>query len=341
MTSIVASADSYELTKVPFFQKIGNMAISGVIYTVVAVVGVVIGVAGATYMFEQTEIEPKIKEVAKKIGEGVENIKPETVEQVTAAITDLGNTGNDVVNAVMSLSEGGDAQGGNVEGDVELSNMSKKPDLPLSVGGLTASATDAGLDKVSGLQNAGLDKVSSLQNAGLDKVSSLQNVGLDKVSSLQNVGLDKVSSLQNVGLDKVSDFQNAGLSKVGDFQNAGLSKVGDLKNVGLSKVGDFQNTVHEPTKALEKFGSDAKEQYKLRGGAMPNISKPELNFNNQLVSSGAASLPAGGGKKTKNKRTKLTKVDSNVKKSVKRQRKPRTKKCLIEKDNKMYMSFCI
>ena len=49
----------------------------------------------------------------------------------------------------------------------------------------------------------------------------------------------------------------------------------------------------------------------------------------------------GGGKKTKSKRTKLTKVDSNNKKSVKRQRKPRTKKCLIEKDNKMYMSFCI
>jgi hypothetical protein len=49
----------------------------------------------------------------------------------------------------------------------------------------------------------------------------------------------------------------------------------------------------------------------------------------------------GGGKKTKSKRTKLTKVDSNNKKSVKRQRKPKTKKCLIEKDNKMYMSFCI
>lgn len=49
----------------------------------------------------------------------------------------------------------------------------------------------------------------------------------------------------------------------------------------------------------------------------------------------------GGGKKTKSKRTKLTKVDSNNKKSVKREKKTRTKKCLIEKDNKMYMSFCI
>jgi hypothetical protein len=333
MSSIIASGDSYELTKVPLFQKIGNMAVSGVIYIAVAIVGVVIGVAGATYTFEQTEIEPKIKEVAKKIGEGVENIQPETVAQVAAAITDLSKTGQDVVNVVESLAEGGNAEGVKSEGGIEMSDMSKKTGLPLSVDNLTSATTGAGLDKVSGLQNAGLDKVSGLQNAGLDKVSSLQNAGLDKVSSLQNVGLDKVSSLQNVGLDKVSGFQNAGLSKVGDLKNVGVSKVGDFQNAGLSKVGDFQNTVPEPTKALEKFGSDAREQYKLRRGAMPNISKPELNFNNQLVSSGAASLPAGGGKKTKNKRTKLTK-EAKLK-------KPRTKKCLIQKDNKMYMSFCI
>jgi hypothetical protein len=93
----------------------------------------------------------------------------------------------------------------------------------------------------------------------------------------------------------------------------------------------LQNAGAEQTKALEKFGSDAKEQYKLRRETMSNIKRPELNFNNQPAPAVAAA--AGGGKKTKSKRTKLTK-EAKVK-------KPRTKKCLIEKDNKMYMSFCI
>jgi hypothetical protein len=67
----------------------------------------------------------------------------------------------------------------------------------------------------------------------------------------------------------------------------------------------------------------------------------EGNVTNTLSSNNSNPVKKGGGKKTKSKRTKLTKVDSNNKKSVKREKKPRTKKCLIEKDNKMYMSFCI
>jgi hypothetical protein len=369
MSSIISSGDSYELTKVPFFQKIGNMAISGVIYIAVAIVGVVIGVAGATYTFEQTEIEPKIKELTKKIGDGVENIQPETVKQVAAAITDLSKTGQDVVNVVESLAEGGNAEsknaeGGNAEGGIELSDMSKKTGLPLSVNSLTAATTGAGLDKVTDLQNVGLGKVTDLQNvglgkvtdlqnvglgkvtdlqnvglgkvtdlqnAGLGKVSDLQNAGLGKVSDLQNAGLGKVSNLQNAGLGKVSDLQNAGLGKVSNLQNAGLGKVSDLQNAGLGKVSNLQNAGAEQTKALEKFGSNAMEQYKLRKETMSNIKRPELNFNNQPAPAVAAA--AGGGKKTKSKRTKLTK-EAKVK-------KPRTKKCLIQKDNKMYMSFCI
>jgi hypothetical protein len=314
MESIAGQSDFYELTKVPLFQKIGNMAISGVIYIAVAIVGVVIGVAGTTYTFEQTEIEPKIKELTKKIGDGVENIQPETVAQVAAAITDLSKTGQDVVNVVESLAEGGNAEGGNAEsknaeGGIEMSDMSKKTGLPLSVDSLTAATTGAGLDKVTDLQNVGLGKVTDLQNAGLGKVTGLQNAGLGKVSDLQNAGLGKVTGLQNAGLGKFTDLQNRGLGKVSNLQNAGA----------------------EQTKALEKFGSDAKEQYKLRRETMSNIKRPELNFNNQPAPAVAAA--AGGGKKTKSKRTKLTK-EAKVK-------KPRTKKCLIEKDNKMYMSFCI
>jgi hypothetical protein len=67
----------------------------------------------------------------------------------------------------------------------------------------------------------------------------------------------------------------------------------------------------------------------------------EGNVTNTPSSNNSNPVTKGGGKKTKSKRTKLTTVDSKVKKSVKRQKKPRTKKCLIEKDNKMYMSFCI
>jgi hypothetical protein len=314
MESIASGTDFYELTKVPFLQKIGNMAISGVIYIAVAIVGVVIGVAGTTYTFEQTEIEPKIKEVAKKIGEGVENIQPETVKQVTAAITDLGKTGNDVVNAVISLSEGGDAQGGNVkgknaEGDVEMSNMGEKAGLPLSVNSLTAATTGAGLSKITDLQNTGLGKVTDLQNTGLGKVTDLQNTGLDKVTSLQSTGLGKVTDLQNVGLGKVTDLQNVGLNKLGDTQSALQGQM----NTATNLVGN--------TKAETQKGLDALKNQTLNRSRL-----------NQSLSQGL-SQRTGGGRKTKSKRTKLTN-EPKVK-------KPRTKKCLIQKDNKMYMSFCI
>ena len=59
------------------------------------------------------------------------------------------------------------------------------------------------------------------------------------------------------------------------------------------------------------------------------------NKANAVIAEQNKKIPTvgGGGKKTKGRRTKLTK-EAKVK-------KPRTKKCLIEKDNKMYMSFCI
>jgi hypothetical protein len=333
MTSIVASADSYELTKVPFFQKIGNMAISGVIYTVVAVVGVVIGVAGATYMFEQTEIEPKIKEVAKKIGEGVENIKPETVAQVTAAITDLGNTGNDVVNAVMSLSEGGDAQGGNAEsknaeGGIELSDMSKKG-LPLSVDSLTAATTGAINQKAEENANA----VIAEQTKAVEKAVAT-NVN-EQTKAVEKAVATNVNEQTKAAQTLFTDKSKAGQSLLADNSKAVEESVKQTKTL--------QEAAGEQTKASAKLGSDAMQQYELKKKTMSNISKPDFKLDYSQAASIAAGAAgaAGGGKKTKNKRTKLTKVDSNVKKSVKRQRKPRTKKCLIEKDNKMYMSFCI
>ena len=316
MTSIVASADSYELTKVPFFQKIGNMAISGVIYTVVAVVGVVIGVAGATYMFEQTEIEPKIKEVAQKIEEGVKNIPTKTVEQVAAAITDLSKTGKDVVNVVESLAEGGNVEngnikGGNVDGDLELSNMSKKTDLPLSVNSLTAATTSEINKKAEENANAVIAEQTKAVEAAV-----ATNVN-EQTKAAQTLFTDKSKAGQSLLADKSKAVEES-----------------------VKQTKTLQEAAGEQTKASAKLGSDAMQQYKLKKKTMSNISKPDFKLDYSQAASIAAGA-AGGGKKTKSKRTKLTKVDSNVKKSVKRQRKPRTKKCLIEKDNKMYMSFCI
>ena len=97
----------------------------------------------------------------------------------------------------------------------------------------------------------------------------------------------------------------------------------------------------------------ANTKFVIKDGIPTSVTTPKetgLKNARDLFTYGEGNLPntpsrnrekIGGGKKTKNKRTKLTKVDSNNKKSVKREKKPRTKKCLIEKDNKMYMSFCV
>jgi hypothetical protein len=298
MSSIIASGDSYELTKVPFFQKIGNMAISGVIYIAVAIVGVVIGVAGATYTFEQTEIEPKIKEVAKKIGEGVENIQPETVAQVAAAITDLSKTGQDVVNVVESLAEGGNAEGGNAEsknaeGGIELSDMSKKTDLPLSVDSLTAATT--------GAINQKADAVIAEQTKTVEEAATKQTNAIQEAATT-NVNEQK-KALEEEAAKQTKAAQTAVTAKLKE-QTKGVESLLANKTLPL-----YNN--------LDKYSNLSNNLGKSRVNTLAAMS----NSRN------------GGGKKTKSKRTKLTK-EAKV-------NKPRTKKCLIQKDNKMYMSFCI
>jgi hypothetical protein len=313
MSSIIASGDSYELTKVPLFQKIGNMAVSGVIYIAVAIVGVVIGVAGATYTFEQTEIEPKIKEVAKKIGEGVENIQPETVAQVAAAITDLSKTGQDVVNVVESLAEGGNAEGGNAEsknaeGGIELSDMSKKTGLPLSVDSLTAATT--------GAINQKTDAVIAEQTKTVEEAATKQT-----------------NAIQEAATTNVNEQKKA-------VEEAATTNVNEQKKA-------LEEEAAKQTKAAQTaVTAKLKEQTKGVESLLANKTLPLYNnldkysnLSNNLGKSRVNTLAAmsnsriGGGKKTKSKRTKLTK-EAKV-------NKPRTKKCLIQKDNKMYMSFCI
>jgi hypothetical protein len=115
------------------------------------------------------------------------------------------------------------------------------------------------------------------------------------------------------------------------LQSTGLGKVTDLQNVGLNKLGDTQSALQGQMNTATNLVGNTKAETQKGLDALKNQTLNRSRLNQSL--SQGLSQRTGGGRKTKSKRTKLTN-EPKVK-------KPRTKKCLIQKDNKMYMSFCI
>jgi len=222
MSEILSDTKFYTLESKSTLQAALSTLRSGVVYTLVACVGVIIGVVGTSIVFEKTQIEPKIAEVAKKIEEGVKNIPPETVVQATAAITDLSKSGEHVVEAVKSLAEGGAVEGGDSgtseETGIEMSNMGGKRGLPLSVGDLNTAAMSTinqkANEKMNGAMNTGLGQFDSLQNKATGQFNSLQNAATDKLGNNIQGQINNASQLSN----SLATKQDAALQR---FQGTG------------------------------------------------------------------------------------------------------------------------
>ena len=228
MSEILSDTKFYTLESKSTLQAALSTLRSGVVYTLVACVGVIIGVVGTSIVFEKTQIEPKIAEVAKKIEEGVKNIPPATVVEATAAITDLSKSGEHVVEAVMSLAEGGNVEGGtsketgvesgtSKETGVEMSNMRGKTSLPLSVGDLNATAMSTinqkANEKANGAITAGLGQFNGLQNAATGQFNSLQNTATGQLNNNIQGQINNASQLSNSLASKktaIQGFQGIG-----------------------------------------------------------------------------------------------------------------------------------
>ena len=202
MSEILSDTKFYTLESKSTLQAALSTLRSGVVYTLVACVGVIIGVVGTSIVFEKTQIEPKIAEVAKKIEEGVKNIPPETVVQATAAISDLSKSGEHVVEAVKSLAGGEAVEGGtSEETGIEMSNMGGKTGLPLSVGDLNTAAMSTinqkANEKMNGAMTTGLGQFDSLQNKATGQFNSLQNTATDKLGNNIQGQINNASQLSN------------------------------------------------------------------------------------------------------------------------------------------------
>jgi len=127
-----------------------------------------------------------------------------------------------------------------------------------------------------------------------------------------------------------------------------LNKIGSLgqKLENINKEHIEQTTL--PT-GSDTFDNDALDAIGAEGRKTDDLSITDHDFaNKHLLKPNDADVEGlntmnGGRKKTKTNRRNSNKLtnEPKVKQSVKRQRKPRTKKCLVTKGNQMYMSFCV
>ena len=147
MSEILSDTKFYTLESKSTLQAALSTLRSGVVYTLVACVGVIIGVVGTSIVFEKTKIEPKIAEVAKKIEDGVKNISSKTVVQATTAFSDMSKSGEHVAEAVKSL-----VKDGNVE-DGTSNKPSVEISLPLSEGDSNATAMSTELGQFNNNNN--------------------------------------------------------------------------------------------------------------------------------------------------------------------------------------------
>jgi hypothetical protein len=147
MSEILSDTKFYTLESKSTLQAALSTLRSGVVYTLVACVGVIIGVVGTSIVFEKTKIEPKIAEVAKNIEDGVKNISSKTVVQATTAFSDMSKSGEHVAEAVKSL-----VKDGNVE-DGTSNKPSVEISLPLSEGDSNATAMSTELGQFNNNNN--------------------------------------------------------------------------------------------------------------------------------------------------------------------------------------------
>jgi hypothetical protein len=215
----------------------------------------------------------------------------------------------------------------------------------LAAGGLSLAAGSLNAAKGKGLIIPGGIEMSNLSgnipnstdftNAVNSQVGNAQSVLTSQVVNTKDAVKGQMDSVTSQATDQ-SDKLNSTLAEARRAKEEriaqGLQATSNLANTAntftksvVDKHGNIMHTAAE--NSLKPFNQ---EIVKFTG---KNSDGDPLNIVTSSTNSNRVGPNRGGGRKTKSKRSKLTN-EPKVK-------KPRTKKCLIEKDNKMYMSFCI
>ena len=190
--------------------------------------------------------------------------------------------------------------------------------------GQMSNAQSAVQGQMSDAQAALQGQMSNAQSAVQGHMSDAQAALQGQMSAVQEQ-MDSVNSQATDQSDKLNSTLAAARKEKEARIAQGLQATSNLANTANSftrsvKDGVVVNTPKTPPqRGTVIFSGEHSE------GDDPNTVTSSTNYDNRSR--------VGGGRKTKSKRSKLTN-EPKVK-------KPRTKKCLIEKDNKMYMSFCI
>ena len=231
---------------------------------------------------------------------------------------------------------------GKMPSNIEMSTFSKG-DNPL-----TAMAANP-LSAVAGGKLPDMSGTNPLEVANAMATNKANAVIAEQTKAAEKAVAEQTNELKNAADAKIEEEK-----KVLQEVAAGNTKETErqLRLAAAENRKKLEASIQVPD-IIPSTSPLANTKFVIKDGIPTSVTTPkETGLKNaiDLFTYGEGNLPntpsrnrekIGGGKKTKNKRTKLTKVDSNNKKSVKREKKPRTKKCLIEKDNKMYMSFCI
>ena len=147
---------------------------------------------------------------------------------------------------------------------------------------------------------------------------------------------------------------NALAGKGGNLVGNALSSQGGnlVGNALASKKELLGNNLETSKNQYLEDANDALYKIGAEGRLTNDLSIDDHDFTNQQLLNNRLKnknededegwkLMKGGRKKTKTNRNPKLTNEPKVKQSVKRQRKPRTKKCLVTKGNQMYMSFCV
>ena len=122
------------------------------------------------------------------------------------------------------------------------------------------------------------------------------------------------------------------------------------KKESLSKIESLGNNLGQPIYKpddyddIDGIGGGDRDTIKWKTKKdydFVNSNIPNTNSNSNSNEGKAWNTMKGGRKKTKTNRNPKLTNEPKVKQSIKKQKKPRTKKCLVTKGNQMYMSFCV
>jgi hypothetical protein len=218
-----------------------------------------------------------------------------------------------------------------VKKEIEMTNNILNPAAIL--GGFKSAATEVANKKISDTTGAALNSVKEIgggsSTEGGLKMPSIQapdmpSIQAPDMSSIQANALNTMGSNQDLLKNSLTDATSATSGIPGLTQEVVQRRMQKMNEANINYNKGLQNASTSATNALKPF-----DKSKIK-----NFVPDQTNYTpgDVLNTVSRNRATTGGGRKTKNNRKKT--VQPKVK-------KPRTKKCLITKGDKMFMSFCI